>query len=189
MARWRSSQRSSLIRRRPRVRLPPERPFFRSVAEEQTQRAVNAPPSRASQVQVLPLRPRCRWRAGLLTGREGGAWRNRRCMVGRETHPYNVFNQDSSFVRTWRNSRRNGPRCRRAQARVGANPSVRTNFDGWWNSRHPSLRNSWARARAGATPVPSTTSLSPCPLTSQETRLSIGQRGCDSRRGDHFSRQ
>src|SRR5688572_7352064 len=32
LARWRSSERSSLIRRRSRVRIPPEPPFFRSRA-------------------------------------------------------------------------------------------------------------------------------------------------------------
>src|ERR1044071_3299357 len=42
LARWRSSERSSLIRRRSRVRIPLEPPFFRSVAEQQMQRAVNA---------------------------------------------------------------------------------------------------------------------------------------------------
>ena len=57
LARWRSRQRSSLIRRRSRVRFPLEPPVFRSVAEQQLQRAVNAPPSRAAKVRVLPLRP------------------------------------------------------------------------------------------------------------------------------------
>ena len=38
------------------MRIPPEPPF-RSVAEQQLQRAVNAPSSRTAKVRVLPLRP------------------------------------------------------------------------------------------------------------------------------------
>lgn len=57
MARWRSSQRSSLIRRRSRVRFPLELPIRRSVAEQQMQRAVNAPSCGTTEVRVLPLRP------------------------------------------------------------------------------------------------------------------------------------
>lgn len=39
------------------MRIPPEPLSFRSVAEQQMQRAVNATPSRATKVRVLPLRP------------------------------------------------------------------------------------------------------------------------------------
>ena len=39
------------------MRIPPEPPFFRGVAEQQLQRAVNASPQRAAEVQVLPPRP------------------------------------------------------------------------------------------------------------------------------------
>ena len=39
------------------MRIPPEPPFFRGVAEQQLLRAVNASPLRATKVQVLPPRP------------------------------------------------------------------------------------------------------------------------------------
>jgi hypothetical protein len=102
------------------VRIPLEPPFFRSVAEQQLQRAVNAPPSRAAKVRVLPLRPflhptRRKRRTVLVRQRAG---RTSLWML--------------QLLRTWRNSRRVGPRSRWAKVHEGAIPSVRTNLIAAW---------------------------------------------------------
>ena len=113
LARWRSSERSSLIRRRSRVRIPLE------------------PPSLSKRGRVANA-ARCRREA--LTGYEGASpsastmhptRRKRRTVLVRQTagrtSPWML---DS--LRTWWNSRHVGPRSRRAKAHEGAIPSART---------------------------------------------------------------
>ena len=83
------------------------------------QRAVNASPSRAAEVQVLPPRP-ILFRQSVGSDVSQWYWEERSA----------TLRAGSIFVRTWRNSRRAGPRSRRAQAHEGATPSARTTFRG-----------------------------------------------------------
>ena len=100
---------------------PARAPIFRSVAEQQLRRAVTALPSGATKVRVLPLRPflhptRRQRRTALVRQRAGctSLW-----ML--------------QHLRTWRNSRRVGPRSRWTRVLEGAIPSVRTTLSrrGW----------------------------------------------------------
>lgn len=142
MARWRSSQRSSLIRRRPRVRIPLEPPIF-----SKRGRAANA--------------ARCKRDA--LTGYEGASpsastilhptRRKRRTVLVRQTAGRTSLWM-LQILRMWWNSRHAGPRSRRAQAREGAIPSVRTNLSRrGWNvdtaASNPAGRNCPCRCDSG----------------------------------------
>lgn len=92
---------------------------FRGVAEQQLQRAVNAPPSRAAEVQVLPPRP-ILFRQSVGSDVSQWYWEERSA----------TLRAGSILCGRGGTSRRAGPRSRRAQAHEGATPSVRTNFRG-----------------------------------------------------------
>jgi hypothetical protein len=115
------------------------------------QRAVNAPPFRAAEVQFLPPRPilpakRRKRRIPLVLGR---VERKSPCRI--------------HFLRTWRNRRRAGPRSRWAQAHEGATPSVRTSLSRrGWNGRHSGLKPRWTQGSVPVQPRPPRPLLRPC---------------------------
>lgn len=140
------------------------------------QRAVNAPPSRAPEVQVLSPRP-ILFRQSVGSDASQWYWEERSA----------TLRAGSILCGRGGTSRRAGPRSRRAQAHEGATPSARTNFSRrGWNSRHGGPKPRWTKSvRAGATPAVATI-LRPC--LEQETErfqkpLRFTARGRASRPG------
>ena len=151
MARWRSSERSSLIRRRSRVRIPPEPPFFRGVAEQQLQRAVNASPLRAAEVQVLPPRP-ILFRQSVGSDVSQWYWEERSAtlragsiLCGRGETAYAPAREAGG----------------RKPVRVQFPPSVPFSRRGW-NSRHSGLKPRWTLGSVPVQPRSPRPLLRPC---------------------------
>ena len=100
----------------------PSPPFFRDVAEQQLQRAVNAPSSRTAEVQVLPSRP-CRQSVGSDASRWYREERSASLRAG------SIFSADVAEQHT-----------RRPEMPAGASScgcdSLRPHqfFGGWWNA-------------------------------------------------------